>query len=133
MGTLLENLKEKYQPIIEFFQDVGEALNEIFSIEEESNDIDQAIVETRNENLVNKEELAKICDAIMFQQQKGEEQWEERFGIESGNTKDGYNEIPDKVTENIKAKVSEQEALKGGNNRKNRKKGGREKTRVDED
>ena len=99
-------------------------LTMVNSNEESDYSIQEAIDITRKGNPEEATELEKVFDAINYETEKLNKQAEEQFG------KDEYIEIPDKVTNNLKAEVSEKEALEEG---KGRAKGGRQKTRVDED
>lgn len=99
---------------------------------------DQTIEEAAKEVVMKNPEMSgaieKTIEAISYEEEKRAKQAEKQFNSkDTFGTEldaDGYKKIPDNVTENIKAKVSEEEALK---QKSERQKDGRQKTRVDED
>lgn len=101
---------------------------------EEDESIEEAIKETVKENPEIAGDLNKVIEIVEIENKvlaEMEPDYTEAFGKELGvKDKDGYNKIPDKL-DDIGAKVSENEAL--NTNAKEREKGGRQRTRVDED
>lgn len=119
-----------FEAVKEWFEDFIKACRELldaFSAEAEEyfelgtkQAIEEAIQETKKEN----PEMAGELDKIQSQLEK-------QFKTDDVNEKDedGYYKIPNKVGD-IRAEVSEEKAIQEG---KQRTKGGKQKTRVDED
>lgn len=118
----------------DFFADLKQAVKELLNMEEEyeEDNIDKAIKDTE----LSEEEAKKIGEALSYEQEKLEKQATDRFEDfkfeinDPEKDEDGFNKIPDHVTEQVKAQVSEEKAKA---ETKGRAKGGKEKTRVDED
>ncbi len=108
------------------------------SVQELEESVEEAIRETIKENPQDSKELEKfipineISQKVLEEKVKAQFDTSRTFGIElNGKDKDGYNEIEDKVTNRVKAEVSEEKAIK--NSVKPREKAGKQKNRVDED
>ena len=108
----------------------------LFSMVNLQEEVDETTMErvfekAKKENPEEIAQLEKIEKALDYQTEKSKEE-EKRFYSEYLDEKDddGYKKIPDKVTNRVKAEVSEKKALE---TKSERTKGGRQKTRVDED
>lgn len=117
-----------FEAIKEWFRDFKKACKELldaFNAEVEDyiemgtkQAVEEAIKETKKEN----PEMAGELDKIQSQLEK-------QIPANEEKDEDGYNKIPDKVGD-IRVEVSEEKAIREG---KQRAKGGKQKTRVDED
>ena len=76
--------------------------------------------------------INEISEKVLEEKAKTQFDTSRTFGTElNGKDEDGYNKIEDKVTKSVKAKVSEEKAMQ--KSAETREKGGKQKTRVDED
>lgn len=151
MGTLKENIRESNSAIKEWFEDfkracvelantfLGEDIEDVeaYGDMEQNQAIELATAETIKENPEMSKDLNKVEEALAYEGRKREKWAGELFKFEIPETivsekdEDGYHKIEDKVTKHIKAEVSEQQAREASE--KGREKGGKQKTRVDED
>ena len=134
LANIKDNLKES--KVVVVLNEAFETLKYMISLESEvdENTIEAAIENTIKENPEMSEELGKVAEIVKLDEQVLSEMQENildysnTFGkVENIKDEDGYDKIQDKL--DIEAKVSEEEALRNGK----RDKGGKEKTRVDED
>ena len=130
---------EKTQNVVKLMLlEVGSLLKNMLNAEPEPETVEEAIKQTIEKNPQDSEELEKLMPINKISQKVLEEKaniqfdTSRTFGIElNGKDEDGYNKIEDKVTKSVKAEVSEEKARE--NSAKAREKGGKQKTRVDED
>lgn len=134
MGTLAnarDNFKES--KIGRMFGDVAGLLSVMVnSVDDGEQTVEEAIQTTMKENPAISEELEKIGEIIPMSEKSLGEKAEKindtsnTFGIDLDS--DGYKKIPNKVAD-IKIEVAEPKVLE----KKERAKGGKQRTRVEED
>lgn len=138
MEPLVENNEKKQNVIKLMLLEVGTLLKNMLNAEPDAETVEEAVKQTIEENPQNRKELEKfmpineISQKVLDQKAKTQFDTSHTFGTElDRKDEDGYNKIEDKVTNLVKAEVSEEKAME--NSAKAREKGGRQRTRVDED
>jgi len=134
MGALTNVRKNlSKNPILKMFGEMRELLVFMINSEGEVDEqtVEQAIKETQKSNPNELKNLEKVEEAIKFQESRLDKEGVDRFKItDEEKDEDGYNMLPDKFKD-IRETVSEKDAIKNTNSE--REKGGRQRTRVDED
>lgn len=129
LANILTNIKESR--IGKVIRGAWNAFYSMISLEEIDKRLEEEIEEAKKEGTPEEiAELNKIKQMAVLTERVLDEKAAEQFKIaEPEKDNDGFNKIPNKL-DGMEATVSEEKAVK---DLSQRKKGGKEKTRVDED
>ena len=133
MGALANRIKES--TLGKIFEEVKIAFNELLDdaiVDDDSQTIENAIEETKKEypGIADIDKVGQISNANDKVLDEMAKRFDDTEYFKTNVDEDGYYKLENKL-ENIKAEVSEKNVMNLENN--SRVKGGKQKTRVDED